>query len=82
MGQHKITLTTQILIAMLTGIGFGIIFNISGHSSGSLGTLLFDGVFRVVGAIFIAALKMMVVPLVLISLVCGVTNMGDLRALG
>ena len=43
---------------------------------------LVDGVFRVVGAIFIASLKMMVVPLVLVSLVCGVTNMGDIAALG
>jgi Na+/H+-dicarboxylate symporter len=82
MSQSKITLTNQILIAMLTGIVVGIFFNIFGDFFGPVRSFLFDGIFRVLGSIFVAALKMMVVPLVLISLVCGVTNMGDLRALG
>ncbi len=40
------------------------------------------GVSGVVGQIFVALLQMMVVPLVLVSLVCGVTGLGDFRALG
>jgi Na+/H+-dicarboxylate symporter len=44
--------------------------------------VLVDGVFYAVGQIFINLLQMMVVPLVLVSLVCGVTALGDVRALG
>jgi DAACS family dicarboxylate/amino acid:cation (Na+ or H+) symporter len=45
-------------------------------------TYLVSGLFNVVGAVFIAALKMMVVPLVFVSLVAGVTALGNLSALG
>ena len=44
--------------------------------------LLLEGIFRPVGQIFIALLQMMVVPLVLVSLVCGVTALGDVTSLG
>mgnify|MGYP003310618395 FL=1 len=82
MGGNKITLTNQILIAMLAGIGVGICFNMLGPRAGIVENFLFGGLFLVIGSIFIASLKMMVVPLVFVSLVCGVTSMGDLRALG
>ena len=82
MGGNKITLTNQILIAMLAGIGVGICFNMFGPRSGIVENFLFGGLFLVIGSVFIASLKMMVVPLVFVSLVCGVTSMGDLRALG
>ena len=82
MAGKKISLTTQILIAMIAGAFLGILLNLFGAESGAVQTFLVDGVLRVVGAIFIASLKMMVVPLVLVSLVCGVTNMGDIAALG
>ncbi|MBT06919.1 MAG: dicarboxylate/amino acid:cation symporter [Rhodospirillaceae bacterium] len=82
MGWNKITLTNQILIAMLAGIGVGICYNLFGPRAGIVENILFGGFFLVIGSIFIASLKMMVVPLVFVSLVCGVTSMGDLRALG
>lgn len=41
-----------------------------------------DGLLRVIGSVFVAALKMMVVPLVFVSLVGGVTALGDVRTLG
>ncbi|MER2516898.1 MAG: dicarboxylate/amino acid:cation symporter [Candidatus Accumulibacter phosphatis] len=43
---------------------------------------LVDGLFLVVGKLFVNALKMMVVPLVLFSLICGVCGIGDIRLLG
>ena len=82
MPETKISLTTQILIAMISGAFLGVLLNLFGAGSGLVQSLLVDGVLRVVGAIFIASLKMMVVPLVFVSLVCGVTNMGDIAALG
>jgi len=43
---------------------------------------LVDGLFHVVGAMFINALKMLVVPLVTFSLICGVCGIGDVSTLG
>ncbi|HIN92062.1 MAG TPA: dicarboxylate/amino acid:cation symporter [Alphaproteobacteria bacterium] len=74
--------TQRILIAMVAGLVVGILLNLFGDAAGALNDFLVDGVFYVVGQIFIAALKMMVVPLVLVSLVCGVTALGDPRTLG
>jgi Na+/H+-dicarboxylate symporter len=44
--------------------------------------MLVDGLLYVVGSLFVAALKMMVVPLVFVSLVVGVISLSDLKAVG
>ncbi len=41
-----------------------------------------DGLFFVGGQIFLASLKMLVVPLVFVSLVCGTSSLKDIRTLG
>ncbi|GGW73214.1 proton/glutamate symporter [Alishewanella tabrizica] len=41
-----------------------------------------DGIFHVGGEIFIASLKMLVVPLVFVSLVCGTCSLSDTSKLG
>jgi Na+/H+-dicarboxylate symporter len=68
----------RILIAMVAGILLGSLLNLLLHSAGvpeSLRALLNDylvgGLFDVVGRIFVASLKLLVVPLVLVSLICG-----------
>ena len=66
MADKKISLTTQILVAMLLGLFLGILLNIFTASTEWVQTFLVDGLFRVIGSIFIAALKMMVVPLVFV----------------
>jgi Na+/H+-dicarboxylate symporter len=43
---------------------------------------LVDNIFHIVGQIFIDSLKMLVVPLVFISLVCGTAALGDISKLG
>ena len=47
-----------------------------------LNTYVVNGFFHVVGKLFVNALKMLVVPLVLFSLICGVCGIGDLKLLG
>ena len=74
--------TQRILLSMLAGIVVGVALNASAAALPSLNVFLVDGLFYVVGAIFLALLKLMVVPLVLVSLVCGVNAMGDLRTIG
>ncbi|MFN3544489.1 MAG: dicarboxylate/amino acid:cation symporter [Thiobacillus sp.] len=78
---HTHRLTRQIVIAMLAGIMLGVALNLAGAGPW-LQTFVIDGVLHVVGSMFVAALKMMVVPLVFVSLVAGVTALSDLKALG
>ncbi|MEY3007418.1 MAG: hypothetical protein RI942_1760 [Pseudomonadota bacterium] len=83
------TLTNRILVAMVAGIALGSIFNAVLNSSGVsesvfaiLNTYLIDGLFDVVGRIFVASLKLLVVPLVLVSLICGSSALGDSARMG
>ena len=43
---------------------------------------LVGGLFDVVGRIFVASLKLLVVPLVLVSLVCGASSLGNSARMG
>ena len=74
--------TQRILLSMLAGILVGAVLNASAEAWPSVNAFLVDGLFYVVGAVFLALLKLMVVPLVLVSLVCGVNAMGDLKTIG
>ena len=76
------TLTTQILMAMVAGAALGVLIHLTAADIAFVQSAIVDGVFEVVGAMFVSALKMMVVPLVFVSLVGGVTALGDLRTLG
>ena len=74
--------TQRILLSMFAGIVVGLALNMFGSIVPVVNAFLVDGLFYVVGAAFLALLKLMVVPLVLVSLVCGVNAMGDLRTIG
>ncbi|MBL28491.1 MAG: dicarboxylate/amino acid:cation symporter [Rhodospirillaceae bacterium] len=78
----KATLTTQIIVAMLAGAVVGIAINVIWPDSAFVRDIVVDGLFGTIGAIFVSGLKMLVVPLVLVSLVSGVTTLGDVAALG
>ncbi len=77
-------LTGKILVAMALGIALGLFFNLSGlGAEGSfVDTYIVQGLFGIIGKLFVNSLKMLVVPLVLISLICGVCGIGDIRLLG
>ncbi|MFZ0255389.1 MAG: dicarboxylate/amino acid:cation symporter [Gammaproteobacteria bacterium] len=76
------TLTTQILMAMVAGAALGVLIHLTAADMAWVQSVIVNGLFEVVGAMFVSALKMMVVPLVFVSLVGGVTALGDLRTLG
>ncbi|QTR46532.1 dicarboxylate/amino acid:cation symporter [Thiothrix litoralis] len=84
MNITKPNLTLQVIIAMLAGITVGLLLNISGlNSTGSfVNEYIVNGLFQGIGKLFINALKMLVVPLVLFSLICGVCGIGNLSILG
>ena len=72
------SLTKKIFIAMALGILLGSLANILSplpyHSA--VENIVFFGLFDLIGKIFIASLKVLVVPMVFISLTCGAASLG------
>lgn len=79
---QKISITSKILIAMCIGLIIGSLINTFASDNSFIQTYLVNGLFHVVGTAFINALKMLVVPLVTFSLICGVCGIGDIAVLG
>ena len=78
--MFKKNLTQQILIAMLLGCVVGGILNFWVELTAI--QWLINNVLHVIGQIFVRLLSMLVVPLVFVSLVCGVAALGDIGKLG
>lgn len=81
MKNKKMGLTTKIFIGLISGLVLGIILNNLGPSY-FRDAILVDGIFTLVGNIFLNGIKMLVVPLVFISLVYGAASMSDIKKLG
>lgn len=79
--NKKLTLTSKILIGLFLGFIFGLVLK-SLPDSYVKNTLIMEGIFKILGSGFTSAIKMMVVPLVFVSLVCGSSSMGDVKQLG
>jgi len=77
----NMNLSSKIFISMLLGGIAGGLLNFLGTPEWSQ-IWLIDGAFRVVGQVFISLLKMLVVPLVFVSLICGVSSLADPKMLG
>lgn len=82
-GEHKnIGLTTRIFLALVLGAAVGVLINY-GFLGQAIGErFLAEGLFLVVGQGFIRLMRMLVVPLVFCSLVCGSMSAGDTKKLG
>ncbi len=80
--QAKQTMTTKILIWMCAGLILGSLINAVASEVAFVQDYLVNGLFHVMGALFINLLKMLVVPLVTFSLICGVCGLGDINKLG
>jgi len=74
-------LTRRILIGLIAGMVFGVVLNRIGTQH-AFTDFMVEGVFYVGGQIFLASLKLLVVPLVLVSLACGTAALEDVTKLG
>lgn len=81
MSRKNLNLTAKIFIGLILGLFTGIILNFIPESF-IRDKVLIDGIFYLVGQLFLRAIMMIVVPLVFISLVNGSANMGDIHKLG
>lgn len=68
--KFKLRLHTQIFIGLILGIAAGLIFKAQ------------VGYIKFIGDIFMLLLKMMIAPMVFLSIVGGIASLGDLRKLG
>ncbi|MDC8831287.1 dicarboxylate/amino acid:cation symporter [Alteromonas gilva] len=91
--SHKLSLTARIFIGMVAGIIIGALLQLVFDDSGDLRfsifsvevstyDILIDGIFSTLGQIFISSLKMLVVPLVFVSLICGTSSLSEPSKLG
>ena len=73
-------LSSKILSGMVLGIILGLVLNALGGADPEQTPLIawfVDNIFDVIGKVFVISLKLLVVPLVFFSLVCGSASMGE-----
>ena len=81
--MDRIKLTKQILVAMVLGFTIGaLIHGFDWSENAFVGEFLVGGIFGLGGQIFIKTLKLLVVPLVFVSLVCGASSLAGGNNMG
>ncbi|AIW22058.1 MULTISPECIES: dicarboxylate/amino acid:cation symporter [Vibrio] len=80
--KKPMSLTSRVILGMVAGILTGFAIRSLFADNGFVDTYIVNGLFEVGGQIFVASLKMLVVPLVFVSLVCGTSSLKDLSTLG
>lgn len=80
--NKKLSLTAKVLLGMCLGVVAGFIFRTLLSDVTFVQDYIVQGALQVGGEIFIASLKMLVVPLIFVSLVCGTSSLKDLSTLG
>ncbi len=79
--KKNLSLTKKIFISMFLGAILGILIQ-SISSDFIKNTIILNGFAKVLSDIFLSSIKMMVVPLVFISLTCGAASIENIRKLG
>lgn len=79
--KKKLSLTFKILLGLGLGAAFGLLLSFLPESN-LRDVYIIDGLLSLFGGIFINSIKMLVVPLVFVSIVCGASAIGDPKKLG
>ena len=79
---NNASLTTKVLIGMVLGVTVGLLSRTLFPETPVITTYFTNGLFHVLGRIFITCLQMLVVPLIFTSLVCGTCSLRDAASLG
>jgi len=70
--------TNLILLAMIGGIIAGLLVKYIPFSP-AIKNFIVENIFDMVGSIFITLMKMLIIPLVVVSLICGISNLSDVK---
>jgi len=73
--------TKKILIAMAAGVVIGIILNLSLSNDDAIRDFLISNIFETVGLLFLSLLKMIVLPLIFVSIISGTLSISDPKKL-
>ena len=83
------SLTSRIVLSMVLAMSGGILLKVINDAGylGEIGQLVLisfftEGLLDVIGQIFIASLRLVIVPLVFFSLVCGVVSISSSSRIG
>ncbi|WP_299732696.1 dicarboxylate/amino acid:cation symporter [uncultured Endozoicomonas sp.] len=76
------SLTTKVLVGMVAGLATGVLTRTFLSENVFVSQYVTDGLFHIIGQIFISSLKMLVVPLIFTSIVCGTSSLSDASTLG
>ena len=68
--------TKKIIVAMILGIITGVFLNIFSYDT-SLSNFIVINFFNMVSDLFISALKLVIIPLIFFSIVCGIISLSD-----
>lgn len=87
--KGKLGLSTKIFIGLIVGLFTGLALFFIKEATGGEGSLAFliddviiGFIFELIGGIFVNSIRMMIVPLVFVSLTLGAASMGDIKKLG
>ena len=68
--------TKKIIVSMILGILVGVAFNLSSLIESTSGTYIIN-LFDLVSYLFLSSLKLIIVPLIFFSIVCGIVSLSD-----
>ncbi len=68
--------TKKIIVSMILGILIGVTFNLTSLIESSLGTYVVN-LLDLVSYLFLSSLKLVIVPLIFFSIVCGIVSLSD-----
>ena len=81
--MEQSNLTRNILIGMTAGILLGsLIYSLELSDENLFKAIVVDGLLDIGGQVFVISLKLLVVPLVFVSLACGASNLGGGSSMG
>ena len=69
--------TKKILFAMAAGIIIGIILNLYLSNDNVIKDFLISNIFETISVLFLSLLKMIVLPLIFVSIICGTLSISD-----
>ena len=79
--MKKLSLTTKTLLALVLGTCTGIFLGLMPENT-FVQNMLLDGLFKLFGTGFLNAIKLIVVPLVFVSIVYATASLNDLKKIG
>ena len=68
--------TKKIIVSMILGIIFGVLINLIDISQSSTHSIVIDGL-DLVSHLFLSALKLIIIPLIFFSIVCGIVSLSE-----